>query len=236
VRRAILQHVGLVVAAGGSGQRFDPARNKLLVPLCGVPLFCHCLQTLAPLVPPGHCVLVVDPAAEQDFRHAVQRFGLRQVTLVHGGRSRQESVWNGLQALPASAGIVAVQDAARPLTSPALLERCVASAIEHGSGVAARPVTDTIKRVDEQNRVLETPPRVQLRAAETPQVFRREILEQAYRRAALEHAIVTDDAQAVEALGLDVHLVEHTDPNPKVTYTRDLRALEAWLSPGNPSD
>lgn len=215
--------VGLVVAAGGSSRRFGAAGNKLLRDLDGLPVVCHCLRTLGSVVLPRHIVLVVAAGSEDDFRLAVDRAGLSgEIRMTPGGTNRTESVWNGVCALPPACSLVAVQDAARPRTGVELLERCVASARLHGSGVAAHRVTDTIKVADPGGIVLSTPARDTLWAAETPQVFRRDWLEAACRTVLESGAEATDDAQAVEHLGHPVHLVESRLPNPKITYPHDL--------------
>jgi len=223
-----MSDVGLVLAAGGSGQRFDPQRNKLLLNWRGLALFCHPLRAFLPLLRPGQVIVVAPPGAHGAFREAMTLAGLpAEIRLVAAGHTRQESVANGIAALPPAAEIVAIQDGARPCTPAALLLACVKSARERGSGVAARRVTDTIKMAAADGRVVSTPDRATLRAAETPQVFRRALIERglAFVR---EHGItVTDDAQALEAAGAEVYLVEHTFENPKVTHPGDLARLDA---------
>lgn len=211
---------GLVVVAAGGSRRFGE-RNKLLEPLGGQPVFLHCLRRLGTVVPPERTVLVVPPAERAAFAAALAGCGLA-IALVDGGASRAESVRAGLRALPPAVRLAAVQDAARPFTSAELLEHCLASAREHGSGVAAHRVTDTIKTVDEEEFVLDTPDRSRLRATETPQVFRRAELEDAYRLCLERSMQPGDEAQALESLGRPVRLVLHEDPNPKLTYRTDL--------------
>lgn len=171
-------------------------------------------------------VVVAPAAAHTAFREAMDLAGLPgAIRLVAGGATRQESVANGLGALPRAVAIVAIQDGARPCTPAGLLAACAASAREHGSGVAAHRVTDTIKIVSADGRVSCTPDRETLMASETPQVFRRELLARGLKFVQ-EHGIrVTDDAQAVEVSGADVCLVLHAFDNPKVTYPGDLAKL-----------
>ncbi len=224
------RRVGLVIAAAGAGTRYSPVRSKLFERLAGMPLFLHCLHRLTAVVPPECTVLVVPAAGERRFRRALAAAGWGgRVIVARGGASRCESVLNGLQALPGGMSLVAVQDAARPLTSPELLRRCIASAWKHGSGVAARRVTDTIKVADDAGRVLATPDRATLWAAETPQVFRCGQLRAACEGALRQGLAPTDDAAAVEALGIPVHLVESTLPNPKVTRPGDLALARTLL-------
>lgn len=226
----VLSDTGLIVAAGGSSSRFGSG-NKLLMRLGGLPVFGHCLKAFLPLLPTGHTVLVVPAADEAHFAAALANAGLMdQVRLVLGGASRQASVQAGLSALPASATIVAVQDAARPLASADLLRRCVASARACGSGVAAHRVVDTIKAASPDGVVTATPDRRALWAAETPQVFRRDWLEKAYQRISREGLEVTDDAQAVQLSGHPVQLVVSTQNNLKITRAADLTLAEFLLS------
>lgn len=228
----VMRDVGLVVAAGGGSSRFGGGRNKLLVPWRGKPLFCHGLDTLAPLLLPAHVVLVVPPALTDAFAAALNAAGQAATCrLVPGGATRVESVRNGLLTLPQTVSIVAIQDAARPLTTAALLAACIASARQCGSGVAARRLTDTVKEAGPDGTVARTLDRDRLWAAETPQVFRRDWLSAALSAALTASTPVTDDAQAVARLGHPVQLVENRQPNPKITYADDL-----WLLDGNPGD
>ena len=222
--------VGLVVAAGGGSSRYGGG-NKLLALLGGEAVFLHCLRRLAAVVPSARTVLVV-PATEADaFAAALRQAGL-EIRLVPGGATRPESVLAGLRALPEEAEIAAVQDAARPFTPADLLRRCIESARAHGSGVAARPVVDTIKIVDEQDYVLTTPDRSRLRATETPQVFPRAELAAAYEQCLSRGLCPSDEAQAIEALNLPVRLVVHEQPNPKLTYVGDLPLFSHLLNAG----
>ena len=223
---AINPQLGLILAAGGSGNRFTAGQNKLMLTWRGLPVFCHCLKNFLPLLNPAHIVLAVPTGMEPMFREQLRQAGLPDdIRIVAGGANRQDSVMNALQALPPAVTLVAVQDAARPCTTMELLARCVDSAVAHGSGVAARRVTDTVKIADAAGRIKATPDRSTLWAAETPQVYRRELLESGYARIAAAGSRITDDAQAVEALGETVYLVENSTPNLKITYPDDLRLL-----------
>ena len=220
----VMRDVGVVVAAAGGSRRFG--RNKLFELLDGMPLFCHSLRRFAAAVPDGATVLVVAAGSEHRFRRAMESYveTSASIRIVPGGSTRQESVLNGLDALPESAEIVAVQDAARPYSSLSLLKACIESARKRGAGVAARRVIDTIKIASPDGRVTSTPARRTLWAAETPQVFPRQALLTAYRFVEKQNLSVTDDSQAVECGGGDVFLVEHEDPNPKITFPHDLSA------------
>ncbi|MFW6367439.1 MAG: IspD/TarI family cytidylyltransferase [bacterium] len=218
-----LTDVGLVVAAAGAGRRFGTDRNKLLCDLRNRPLFIHCLCTLAPHFVPAHVVLVTPPNEDDAFERALTEANLPAgIRRVPGGSTRTESVIRGLEALPPSVRIAAIQDAARPDTTLAILLECVASSRKNGSGVAAHRVTDTVKIADPDGRVRSTPARSSLWAAETPQVFRMPDILDACRQALRDNAAITDDAQALERLNRPVHLVENTTPNPKITFQHDI--------------
>ena len=216
--------VGLIVAAAGTSQRFGNNRNKLLEPLDGIPVFCHCLRNFAPLILPELTVLVISETHQAQFEDALCQLNLPTgcPRIVSGADSRQESVLKGLQALPEAARFVAVADGARPYSTAHLLALCLKSARHRGSGVAARRITDTIKMATADGRVISTPQRSRLWATETPQVFQRKTLQKAYERVLAEDIEVTDEAQAVELLGEPVFLVEHNDLNRKITFQNDL--------------
>jgi 2-C-methyl-D-erythritol 4-phosphate cytidylyltransferase len=148
--------------------------------------------------------------------------------VVAGGATRQESVARGLAAVPAEFEIVLVHDAARALTPPELID-AVAAAVRdgHGAVIPALPVVDTVKRVGESGEVVTTVDRSELRAVQTPQGFRREVLVKAHAQAGGEH---TDDAGMVERLGLPVHCVPGSDLAMKITRPIDLVIAEALLS------
>ena len=153
----------------------------------------------------------------------------RSFRLVVGGKERQDSVWNGLEALSPGAEIVAIQDAARPCTSPALIAATVAAARETGAAVAAQP-----SRIRSRNRatarlIERTLDRSRLWAVQTPQTFRVEIIRRALSEVRQRGLLVTDDTAACELIGQPVQLVLSTQPNPKVTRPEDLPCVEALL-------
>lgn len=225
---AILQDVGLIVAAGGTSSRFGGAVNKLLLTWRDRPVFAHCIANFLPLLEPANIVLVLPSSLIPEFTEAMRacRFPAA-IRVVPGGAARQDSVMCGLAAMPPDAAFVAVQDAARPCTPPDLLARCVTAARSHGAAVAAHRIVDTLKRADAKGLVCETVARDGLWAAETPQVFDRAWLLEAYRQVRARGLAVTDDAQAVELLGHAAVLIENRQPNPKITVPEDLLTLNA---------
>ncbi len=209
---------GIIIAAGGSGQRFGS--DKLLADFRGQPVLIHSLRCCTTLVNPKDCILVAPATELESYRQILVAHGFHDLRLVAGGSERAHSVIHGLKALDCD--LVAVHDAARPLLKPETLRRCFEQAEKTGSAVLAHPVTDTIKIVDADNRVVSTPPRATLRAAETPQIFPRLALLSAYQDALAQGLLPTDEAMAMELAGHPVHLVLHQEDNRKITYLHDL--------------
>ncbi len=215
-----------VILAGGSGSRMGADRNKVLLPLGGKSVIRRSVRAFASL---ADALILV---ARQDDMAAIAsemaQEGLN-VTLVPGGASRQESVWNGLQALPEACDMVMIHDGARCLIDEGTIRRCMEAAEKTGTGVAAVAVTDTIKAVTPENIVASTPDRSTLRAVQTPQAFRRDLILQAHRHAQHEGFLGTDDASLVEHLGQAVQLVEGHRRNLKLTTPEDMNMAEAFL-------
>jgi 2-C-methyl-D-erythritol 4-phosphate cytidylyltransferase len=178
----------------------------------------------------GEIILVVRSGEEIRFAELAEASGYRKSwRCVSGGAERQDSVWNGLQALSADAAWVAIHDGARPCTSPATVRATFEAARRVGAAVAAHKVRDTIKEADDQGRVLRTVDRERLWSVQTPQVFRVDILRRALEVVRDRGLEVTDDAAACECIGQPVELVESEDPNPKVTVRADLEYVELLL-------
>ncbi len=216
--------VGVLVPAAGRGERLGPGAPKALRALAGEPLLVHAVRGLRAARSVGPVVVAAPPGEVE----AVQALlaGL-DVTVVAGGAERQESVARALAALPDGVDLVLVHDAARALTPPGVVEAVVA-ALRAGAQavVPVVAVADTVKQVD-GDRVVRTVDRSSLRAVQTPQGFRREVLARAHAEVA--HA-VTDDAGMVEALGLPVTTVPGSEEAFKVTRPLDLVLAEAVLA------
>ncbi|MBW2273596.1 MAG: 2-C-methyl-D-erythritol 4-phosphate cytidylyltransferase [Deltaproteobacteria bacterium] len=219
--------VALILAAG-RGARLSHSLPKAFVPLLGKALVVRSLEGLA-AVPEIDGVIPV--VAQSDM----ERFGALDLSHIPkllppvvGGAERQDSVAAGLASLGEEVEMVAVHDAARCLVGRDEVSRVIAAAREMGAAILAQPVRDTIKRV-RSGVVLGTPPREECWAAQTPQVFRVEILRDAMAKARAEGRIGTDDAQLVEQLGLPVRIVEGGPRNFKITLPEDLALAELWL-------
>jgi len=215
----------VVVPAAGSGVRLGAGVPKALALLDGEPLLAHALRSLL-LAHSVDVVVVCAPAtALPETRRLCEQVTDRPVIVVAGGADRQASVARGLAALPAGADVVLVHDAARALVPAELVERVVA-AVRAGAGavVPALPVTDTIKQVRD-GVVSRTVDRADLMAAQTPQGFRRDVIERAHAAAGAD--LHTDDAGLVERLGEQVEVVAGHPDAVKITTPADVLAASA---------
>lgn len=216
---------GAIIVAAGQSRRMEGV-DKLFVPLLGMPLLAHTLAAFEVTSSVQTVVLVLSQANLEKGEALVKEQGLAKVHQVClGGARRQDSVRQGLERLPPCPWVI-IHDGARPCVEPQLIERGLEEATRWGSAVAAVPVKDTIKVVGDQGTVVETPDRRRLWAAQTPQIFPREVLRQAYRQ---EEFTATDDAALVERMGHAVHLFFGSYANIKVTTQDDALLAEALL-------
>lgn len=212
--------VGALVPAAGRGDRLGPGAPKALRALAGEPLLVHAVRALRACADVGPVVVAAPP---DDVRHV--RGLVPDALVVAGGAERSDSVRRALAALPADVDVVLVHDAARCLVPAEVVERVVA-AVRAGADavVPVLPLADTVKEVD-GDVVVRTASRADLRAVQTPQGFRRAVLERAHART----ADATDDAALVEALGLPVTTVPGHEEAFKVTRPLDLLLAAAVL-------
>ena len=216
-----------ILLAGGSGTRMGLPDNKVFAPLRGVPAI---IRAAIPFT--GFCdgMIVVARENERDrMRGLLARFGLKHATIVAGGADRQGSVLQGLRALPVDCDAVLIHDGARALVTEAVVERVLQSIEAFGSGVAALPVTDTVKRAKD-GVVVETLDRSELYAMQTPQGFRTADILQAHAVAERDGFRGTDDASLLEHAGMSVHLCAGDSENRKLTTPFDLELAEAILA------
>jgi 2-C-methyl-D-erythritol 4-phosphate cytidylyltransferase len=218
-----------IVPAAGSGARFGAEKPKQYLDLLGRPLIFHTLAALTAHPAIERVWVVLAPDDPWWPRHDWSELGPKLETLRCGGATRAESVGNGLKAaLAADDDWILVHDAARPcLSRPMLDALCDELADDPVGGILAVPVADTLKRADDQQRVAATEPRDGLWQAQTPQMFRYGRLVEALEN----HNAVTDEAGAIEALGLKPKLVRGDSTNLKVTFPADL-ALAAMILRG----
>ena len=222
--------VGAVVVAAGSSSRMGGV-DKIFAPVLDRPLVCFALDQLEAFPPVTEIVLVLDSGSLAQGRELVDARGYRKVTHVcPGGKRRQDSVRSGLDALTPCDWVI-VHDGARPCLDLPMLERGLAAVQEAGAAVAGVPVKDTIKVVSDQGAVVDTPDRKSLWAAQTPQIFRYDLLRDAHDRCVED---VTDDAMMVESLGHSVKMFLGSYENLKITTPEDLILAEAFLKQREP--
>ena len=222
---AAVGKVGAVIVAAGRSTRMGGV-DKTFVPILGVPLVAHSIDCLESYTQVDQIVLVLAEESLNQGRELVQKRGYRKVTDVCAGcQRRQDSVRNGLELLYPCDWVL-VHDGARPCLDEAMLQRGLDAAAECGSAVAGVPVNDTIKLVSPDRMVSQTPDRSLLWAAQTPQVFRYDLLLEAHRTCTED---VTDDAAMVEALGHPVKMFQGSFQNIKVTTVDDLVIAEVFL-------
>ena len=220
---------GVILAAAGRSSRFgDATYKKPFAPLAGRPVWIHSAERFLDRDDVKRVVIVVAPEDRDAF---VEKFGANiafmGITLAEGGAERTDSVRRGLEKLGSEIDMVAIHDAARPCLAAAWIDAVFEAGARTGAAILATPVTSTLKRVAADMTILETVSREGLWEAQTPQVFRRDLLERAFANAAA--GTVTDEAQLVEAIGQKVTIVHGSPINLKITSREDLRLAEHAL-------
>ena len=222
--------VSAIIVAAGKGIRMGPNLDKLFLELNGSPVVAHTWRTFDETRCVDEMVIVVRDGLQGAFMELAKTSKFtKPFRLVAGGPERQDSVWNGLQALSAAAEIVVIQDAARPCTSSELIAATIAAARETGAAVAAQPLSDTIKESADGHLIARTLDRSRLWAVQTPQAFRTEIVRHALAEVRKRNLRVTDDTAACELIGQPVRLVVGAEPNPKITRPEDVPVIEVLL-------
>lgn len=218
-----------IIVAAGSSQRMG--FDKLLALLGDKPVLAHTLEAFEGTECVDQIILVARAERVTEFEELVQDGAFKKVRdVVAGGTLRQDSVRAGLKRLSPEATYVAVHDAARPLVMPEQIERVFALAREHGAAALAEPITDTLKRADENRFVTGGVAREGLYAMQTPQIFSRRLLVDAYAAVAEKSLSITDEVSAVEHFGAKVLLVPNEQFNLKITYPRDLLLAQSALT------
>jgi 2-C-methyl-D-erythritol 4-phosphate cytidylyltransferase len=225
-----------VVPAGGAGTRMGVTVPKQFLKLNGKPILYYTLKTLQDCGIISELILVV-PEKEYDNACA-DWLGKPEIVkkVVIGGEKRQDSVYNGFCEVSPQTEIVLVHDGVRPFLSRRMIQESVDVAREYGAAVTAIPLYDTIKRVDTSGLVSQTVDREGLWRVQTPQVFRYELLKDAFKKANFEKFYGTDEGTLIEHLGKPVKVVEGSEQNIKITRPEDLRLSEIFISkafPGN---
>ena len=218
-----------IIVAAGSSRRMSS--DKLFEIMAGKPVIAHTIDAFELADSVGEIIVVTRDDRCNEIRKLTCNQSFKKVrAIIAGGERRQDSVRAGLENLRRDARYIAVHDAARPLVRPEQIERVFEQCRVHGAAALAEPVNDTLKRADIDLVVTDSVDRHQLYAMQTPQIFERAWIEEAYRDVYAKKVSVTDEVSAVERLGRKVFLVPNDDFNFKITYPRDLPLAEFVLN------
>jgi len=204
--------------------------DKLTADLGGQPVLARTLGVFNACTAIDSIVLVCSASAQQELEQIARAAAPQKLrAVVTGGAHRHLSVAEGLGCVADDAAMIAVHDAARPLVTCEMIERCLEAARNSGAAACARPVTDTLKRVNDERFIIESVDRAKLWSVETPQIFRADLLRQAYEEIIATGGYVTDETSAVQAAGAPVALVETPEWNGKITFPADLELARVIL-------
>jgi 2-C-methyl-D-erythritol 4-phosphate cytidylyltransferase len=221
--------VGAIIAAAGAGRRMKTDRPKQLLILNGTPILIHTIRKFEAAAVIHHMIITAPRESLDEVRHLVGQAGIQKlIKVVEGGERRQDSVAIGLEQLESGTTLVAVHDAVRPFVSPREIENVVTQAERIGAAILAVPIVDTVKHA-ERDLVESTLTREHLVLAQTPQVFRIELLRAAFESAKKDEYYGTDESSLVERLGHDVAIVRGSERNIKITRPSDLTLARVFL-------
>jgi len=228
------ESLSAVVVAAGRSQRMG--FDKLLTPLGGRPLLLHTLDQLLTAGEPEEIILVIRPGSEAEMEATISPLRDRgNIRLVEGGAQRQDSVQAGIKAVSDSSEFVMVHDAARPFVTKELIDIVLAAAKLSDAAVCGAPCSDTLKEVGEDGLVVRRVDRSGLWSVQTPQIFRTQLLRDAYQVALQTGATYTDDTAVVEQMGHPVRIVLYHGVNLKITTPADWSLAESFLRGGDGS-
>ena len=222
--------VGAIIAAAGFGRRMKTDRPKQLLALNDTPILVHTVRKFdaSPVI--DYIIVTAPRESVDEIRRLVDSAGLKKsATVIEGGERRQDSVAMGLERLQPETDLVAVHDAVRPFVSIQDIGNVVRQAELSGAAILAVPIVDTVKHA-ERDFVESTLTREHLVLAQTPQVFRTEILKQAFQQAAKDEYYGTDESSLVERMGHPVAIVRGSERNIKITRPSDLTLARAFLA------
>jgi 2-C-methyl-D-erythritol 4-phosphate cytidylyltransferase len=217
-----------ILVAGGSSQRMG--LDKLFATIAGETVIAHAIRAFERARWVDEIIVVSREERREGISKICQQARFKKVSaIVLGGERRQDSVRAGLDRINREAKYVAIHDAARPLITSKQIERAFEQCRAHGAAALVAPVNDTLKRADADLLVIGSVDRDQLYTMQTPQIFERKLIEDAYRAVYAENIFVTDEVSAVERLGRKIALVLNDEFNFKITYPRDLPVAEFIL-------
>lgn len=220
----------LVIPAAGSGSRLNRGIPKPYIRIAGRSILEHTVDRFTGLDILNQIVVATSPDYMSEAQKLLEEMVPADIsfTVIAGGQERQHSIFNALKQA-ANNELVIIHDAVRPFVKTPHIKKCCEVALETGAAVLGVPAKDTIKQLDNDQLIQSTPARKFLWQAQTPQVFRKEVIHKAYKKAFEDHFIGTDDASLVERLELPVKMVEGDRSNFKITYPLDLELAELLL-------
>lgn len=224
-------YVSAIIPAAGQGTRMKTTVNKQYLSLKGKTILSYTLDVFekCPLV--DEIVVVINANEVEVFRKKVLHRGhYKKIRVVFGGKTRQESVYNGLMALNPKCDLVMIHDGARPLVGESLLIKCIYETLKYNATIVAVPAKNTIKVVNSEGIVQSTPDRKKLFEVQTPQTFKLPLILEAHKKAAEDGFLGTDDASLLERLGEKVKIIRGHYNNIKITTPEDLMIASAMIS------
>lgn len=214
---------GVVIVAAGSGSRMKRDINKQFIKLDGKEIIAYTIEKFYKSEDIDDIVIVIKENEEKYFiENIINKYGFDNIKLAYGGKERQDSVYNGIKKLNRNCEIVLIHDGARPFVNEDIIKNSIEEAKENNAVVVGVPVKDTIKVVDSDGNIVDTPNRSLLWSVQTPQSFKYEIITRAYEYAYSNDYYGTDDAMLVEHIGYNVKMIEGSYDNIKITTEEDL--------------
>ena len=214
---------GVVIVAAGTGSRMNIGINKQFIKLEGKEIIAYTIEKFYNNSNIEDIVVVVKEDESEFFKKEIlDKYNFKNVKIAYGGKERQDSVYNGLKLLDEQCDVVLIHDGARPFVSDKIIDKSIEEAKEHKAIVVGVPVKDTIKVIDNDKNIVDTPNRSVLWAVQTPQTFDYNILIDAYKDAFKNKFYGTDDAMLVERIGYKVKMLEGSYNNIKITTQEDL--------------
>ena len=214
---------GVVIVAAGTGSRMNIGINKQFIKLEGKEIIAYTIEKFYNNSNIEDIVVVVKEDESEFFKKEIlDKYNFKNVKIAYGGKERQDSVYNGLKLLDEKCDVVLIHDGARPFVSDKIIDKSIEEAKEHKAIVVGVPVKDTIKVIDNDKNIVDTPNRSVLWAVQTPQTFYYNILIDAYKDAFKNKFYGTDDAMLVERIGYKVKMLEGSYNNIKITTQEDL--------------
>ena len=214
---------GVVIVAAGTGSRMNMGINKQFIKLEGKEIIAYTIEKFYNNSNIEDIVVVVKEDESEFFKKEIlDKYNFKNVKIAYGGKERQDSVYNGLKLLDEKCDVVLIHDGARPFVSDKIIDKSIEEAKEHKAIVVGVPVKDTIKVIDNDKNIVDTPNRSVLWAVQTPQTFDYNILIDAYKDAFKNKFYGTDDAMLVERIGYKVKMLEGSYNNIKITTLEDL--------------